>query len=127
MLTVHSIVRWIVVIVGVIVAVKFLIGWLQNGKFSSLDRRLSMAFSIAVDVQILIGLITLLTMGLTRERMEHAFVMILALVAVHLPMRWRNAPDAVRFRNTLLSFVVALILIFIGVSLLPGGWARPLA
>lgn len=127
MLTVHSIVRWIVVIVGVIVAVKLLIGWLQNGKFSSLDRRLSMVFSIAIDVQILIGLITLLTMGLTRQRMEHAFVMILALVAVHLPMRWRNAPDAARFRNTLLSFVVALILIFIGVSLLPGGWARPLA
>jgi hypothetical protein len=52
-------------------------------------------------------------------------MMILALVAVHLPMRWRNAPDTVRFRNTLIAYAIALIFVFIGVALLPGGgWAR---
>jgi hypothetical protein len=126
MLAIHSIFRWIVVIAGVIVAVKFLIGWLQKQPFTSTDRTLAMIFTIAVDIQILLGLLTLLTVGITREGLEHAFIMILALVAVHLTVRWRNAPDEVRFRNTLLSFAVALVLIFIGVAVLPGGWARPL-
>ena len=49
----------------------------------------------------------------------------LALVAVHLPMRWRAAPDQARFRNTLISFAAALLFIFIGVaSLNNGAWGR---
>jgi hypothetical protein len=126
MLAIHSIFRWIVVIAGVIVAVKFLIGWLQKQPFTSTDRTLAMIFTIAVDIQILLGLLTLLTVFITRQVLEHAFIMILALVAVHLTVRWRNAPDELRFRNTLLSFAAALVLIFLGVAVLPGGWARPL-
>jgi hypothetical protein len=126
MLAIHSIFRWIVVIVGVIVAVKFLISWLQKKPFTSTDRTLALIFSITVDIQILLGLLTLLTVPITRQVLEHAFIMILALVAVHLTVRWRNAPDELRFRNTLLSFAAALVLIFIGVAVLPDGWTRPL-
>ena len=40
LLTIHSVVRWLIVIVAVIAAVKFAIGWLRGGTFSSIDQRL---------------------------------------------------------------------------------------
>jgi hypothetical protein len=123
-LEIHGIVRWIVVVVAVVTIVKLALGLIQKSKFTQLDRTLTMLFSIGVDIQVLLGIITLVTLGINRERIEHAFMMILALVAVHLPMRWRNATDEVRFRNTLISFVLALVFIVVGVALLSGGWGR---
>lgn len=130
MLTLHSIVRWLVVIVGIVAMVKLALGWFGKKPFTKTDNTLAMLFSTAVDIQILIGLITLVVLsiqeGFERIFVEHAFIMILALVAVHLPMRWRKAADDVRFRNTFLSFVVALVLIFIGVAMV-GGWSPAVA
>ena len=130
MLLIHSVLRWIVVILGIVTIVVFALGWLRKKPWTQLDTRLSMAFSIAMDVQILIGLILLIWAGLSgagfpRERLEHAFIMVLALVAVHVPMRWKGAPDAKRFRNTLIAYVLAILLVILGVALLPGGgWGR---
>lgn len=131
MLLIHSILRWIVVILGIVVIVKFAAGWLGRKPFTALDARLAMLFSMAMDIQILAGLILLVwsgvatAIGFPRYRLEHAFMMILALAAVHIPARWRKSGDAIRFRNTLLAFVLAIVFVAIGVSLLPGGgWAR---
>lgn len=124
MLEIHSITRWIVVVIAIITITKLALGLVQRSPFTKLDRILTMLFSISVDIQLLLG-IGLLTMAVIgRHQIEHAFMMVLALVAVHVPMRWRKAPDQVRFRNTLISFLIALIFIFIGVALLPGGWSR---
>jgi hypothetical protein len=120
-LLVHSMFRWIVVIVGIVTIVKLILAIVQKSSFTKADRVITMLFSTAVDIQILLGLITIFTLGFSRDRLEHAFIMLLALVAVHVPMRWRTTPDAVRFRNTLISFVVALVLIFIGVAVV-NGW-----
>jgi hypothetical protein len=129
-LTLHSIVRWLVVIVGIVAMVKLALGWFGKKPFTRADNSLTMLFSMSLDIQVLIGLITLVILsiqaGFERIFAEHAFIMILALVAVHLPMRWRKAADDVRFRNTFLSFVVALVLIFVGVAMV-GGWSRVVA
>lgn len=126
MLPIHSLVRWIVVIVGVVTIVALILGLIQKRAFSSIDRTLTMLFSISVDIQVLLGILLLFTAGaFTRERGEHIFMMVLALVAVHLPVRWRAAPDQARFRNTLIAFVAALVFIFVGVALLnTGAWGR---
>ena len=61
--------------------------------------------------------------GFPRHRLEHAFIMIIAIVVAHLSIRWRNADDPARiFRNNLIVIVIALALIFIGVTMLRGGW-----
>ena len=131
MLLIHSIMRWALVLVAVVTLAKFGYAWLTNSSWRRLDTRLSQAFSILMDVQILIGLVLLVWSGLAgagfpRERLEHAFIMILALVPTHLPMRWKNAPGEKRFRNTLLAYALALVLVIVGVALLPGGgWGRP--
>jgi hypothetical protein len=51
-------------------------------------------------------------------------VMLLAAITAHLPMRWRAAPDPVRFRNSLFAAIGALALVILGVFILPGGWTR---
>lgn len=130
-LVIHSHLRWLVLLVAVIAAVKFAIGWLRGDTFNGMDRGLSAVFSGTLDLQATLGLITLLWLGFTdggggfpRYRLEHAFIMILAAVLGHLPARWKNATDSIRFRNTLFCILGALLLIYIGVATLPGGWTR---
>ena len=125
----HSIIRWLIVLVGVIVLVKFAFGWLRKMEFTRMDRRLSSGFSGLMDLNVTLGLIFLFWTSFTgaelsRYRLEHAFTMILALIVAHLPIRWKEAADEIRFRNTLIAFVISLILVVLGVVVLPGGWTR---
>jgi hypothetical protein len=125
----HSIIRWLIVLVGLIVLVKFALGWLRKMEFTRTDSRLSSGFSGLMDLNVLLGLIFLFWTGFTgagfpRFRIEHAFTMIIALVIAHLPIRWKESADEIRFRNTLIAFVISLVLIFLGVFVLPGGWTR---
>jgi hypothetical protein len=57
-------------------------------------------------------------------RIEHAVTMAIAAVVAHLSALWKNADDAKRFRNTLFIILDTLIIVFIGVARLPGGWGR---
>lgn len=130
LLMIHSIVRWLIVIVASITVIKFALGWLRGGAFSGMDRGLASAFSGLIDLQVLLGFIFFFWNGLgagagfPRYRLEHMAIMLVAAVVAHLPVRWKNAEDKLRFRNTLFVALDVLILIFIGVSLLPRGWSR---
>lgn len=130
LLMLHSIVRWVIVLVAVVAIVKLALGWLRGGAFKGMDRGLVAGFSGLMDLQATLGIVFLLWNGLAteigfpRHRIEHAFVMIIAAVAAHLPARWKNAADSTRFRNSLLAIVVSLVLVYIGVATLPGGWNR---
>jgi hypothetical protein len=131
MLLIHSVVRWVVAILGILIVVKFAAGWLGKKPWTQLDTRLSLWFMIGMDIQILIGLVLLVWSGLSgagfpRERFEHAFMMILALAATHVPARWKSLDDdAKRFRNSLFAYALAILFIVIGVAVLPGGgWGR---
>jgi hypothetical protein len=130
MLLIHSVMRWGVVIFGLVVLGRLLMGWLQRHDFTALDARLTRWFTTLFDVQILIGIVYLAWSGIltgnwSRYRMEHAFLMLVALGVVHLAARWRKAGDLTRFRNTFASFAAGLLIVLVGVALLPGGWARP--
>lgn len=130
LLMIHSIVRWLIVIAASITVIKFALGWLRGGAFSGMDRGLASAFSGLIDLQVLLGFIFFFWNGLgagagfPRYRLEHMAIMLVAAVVAHLPVRWKNAEDKLRFRNTLFVALDVLILIFIGVSLLPRGWSR---
>jgi preprotein translocase subunit SecY len=129
LLTIHSVVRWLIVIVAVVAAVKFAMGWLRGGVFSSIDQRLATSFSGLIDLQVTLGSILLIWSGLAGAgfpvyRIEHAVTMIIAAVVAHLQARWKNADDKTRFRNSLFIILDTLIIIFIGLSFLPGGWSR---
>ena len=129
LLMIHSIVRWAIVAVGVIALVKFVLGWLRKMEFTKMDRGLSSSFTGLMDLNVTLGLVFLFWTGFTgmgfpRERIEHAVTMILALAIAHLPARWKEAVPEIRFRNTLIAFVISLVLVYLGVFVLPGGWSR---
>ncbi len=127
LLLVHGLFRWVVVILGIVTIVKLILGLIQKSQFTKLDRQLTMFFGIGMDIQVLLGILNLvaniLAQAIERDDIEHTIMMILALAAVHLPAAWRKAPDAVRFRNTLICYVVAMVFIFIGVSIV-NGWVK---
>ncbi len=129
LLMLHSIIRWVIVVVTVVALVRFALVWLGGQAEQRYDKILLSAFSGLVDLQVLVGLIYLVWsgtsgVGFPSYRIEHAVIMIIAAVVGHLPRRWRNAPAATRARNNVIAILVVLVLVYIGVARLPLGWAR---
>lgn len=138
---IHNILRWIIVLAGLAATIKAFIGWAQKKEWTLLDNRLSLVFTIALDVQFLLGLILYLFLspltksafedfgaamangGLRFFAVEHAIIMLIALVLAHVGRaRAKRVPDdATKFRNTAIFFTVTLVLIFVGIP-----WDRPL-
>ena len=123
LLTIHSILRWVILLVGVVAVVKFALGWLRGGPFGGLDRGLTAGFSGLMDLQGALGLVLLVWGGLAGDgfplyRILHAAVMILAIGASHQLMRWKTAPDRLRYRNSALITLGALVLVFVGIAIL---------
>jgi FtsH-binding integral membrane protein len=121
-LTIHSLNRWLIVIVGVLAAGKFLIGWLGNREYQSMDRALMSGYTGLLDLQLLLGIILLITRGVVRYQIEHAITMVIAVVLAHLARLWRDKEDKTKFRNNFIVITVGLILIAVGVLTLPVGW-----
>ena len=124
-LTLHGLMRWLVAIAGIIAIIKFAIGWLSKADYQPIDKRIMSIFTIFLDINVLLGLILLFGMGdgFPANRLEHATTMILAVIVAHLSAIWRKSPNsAVKFRNNLIVVLVALLLVFMGVMRLRGGW-----
>lgn len=126
-LGIHSGLRWVVVFVSLVALVWFVLVWLRGLRNEKTDRALMAAFSGVVDIQVLIGIIYIVWSGLAgagfpRYRVEHAVIMMVAVVVAHLSRRWRNAEVRTRARNNTALIVLVLVIVFIGVSLLPQGW-----
>jgi cytochrome c oxidase subunit IV len=125
----HSYLRWLVVLIAVAAIVRLALGLFRKDAYDRSSRVLTLLFSIAINVQVLVGIVYLIWNGSKydywpRERFEHMAVMLGALMLAHLPSRWKNRPSSLRYRNDLLVVVVVLALIFVGVVLLPGGMDR---
>jgi hypothetical protein len=125
----HSHFRWIIILVGLVVLIKFLSGWLGKATFKKTDRLLMKIYAGVIDLQVTLGLIYMIWSGLEaagfpRFRLEHAFLMMVVLILVHLFGRWKTSADAVRFRNGFFLVLISLILIVAGVLMLPGGLNR---
>ena len=124
LMTIHGELRWLVVLAAIIVIIKFLIGWLGKREYTSLGQRLLLAFTILLDINVLLGLIILFFGGgFTGPRLEHATTMILAAIAAHMTAIWRRSTNSsLKFRNQLLMVVLAVILVIFGVIRLRDGF-----
>jgi hypothetical protein len=127
LLTLHSLVRWLIVIVGVVALVKFVIGLVQKSAFSKMDRGLSSGFSGLMDLQVTLGLLYFLItgfggVGFPPYRIEHAVTMLVAAGVAHAPSMFKKAAN--KHAVALGAVVGALLLVYIGVARLPGGWSR---
>ena len=125
----HSGIRWLIVVAALVALVIFGYGWLAKKTFPKLGRILPAAYSGLLDTQVLLGLIYMVWTGVQgagfpRFRLEHMTMMILAAVVAHLPSRWAKAKKTNLYRNIFLAILGSLVLIYLGVLVLPGGWAR---
>jgi len=123
----HSIVRWLIVIVGVFALGKFLAGWVRKSEFTKMDRGLSAGFSGLMDLQVLLGFVFFIWSGLAgggfpMYRIEHMTIMLVAAVLGHLPTFMKKAEN--KFAIGLYAVIGALLLVVVGVARLPGGWTR---
>ena len=129
LLMVHSILRWVILLVAVIAIAVFLVSWLRRSQLQGVDRGLMSGFSGLMDLQAMLGIILLVWSGLAgagfpRYRLEHALIMVLAAVVAHLSARWKNADAPLRYRNYFLIILASLLLVLIGIALLPGAFTR---
>ena len=145
-LTVHSIVRWVVVISAVAAVVEAFRGWAGRKVWTSLDDRLGLVFTISMDVQVLLGLILYLflspivrgafqdfgaAMSAVDVRywaVEHIALMILALILAHVGRARvrRAAEDPARHKSAAIFFGLAFVVLLFAIPwpFLPYG--RPL-
>ena len=128
-LLLHSWLRWVVLILGVMAILR------AGGDRSGRDRS-GLLFTIALDIQVLLGLILYTALSpMTRAAMqnmgaamhtgtvrfwavEHPFAMLLALVFAHVG---RSRP-----RRAVAFFTIAVILVLIGMPWPGLPYARPL-
>jgi hypothetical protein len=127
LLMLHSIVRWIIVAVGLIAFIKFLIGTIRKAEFGKMDRGLSAGFSGLIDLQVTLGLLYFFItgfggVGFPLYRIEHMVTMLIAATAAHAPSMFKKASN--KYAVAFYSILGTMILIIIGVSWLPGGWSR---
>ncbi|MGC1374980.1 MAG: hypothetical protein WA821_02075 [Anaerolineales bacterium] len=119
-LTVHSLVRWIIMLVAVALIARLAIGLLKKQAFDKTARILTAAFSGLMDTQMLLGILLFVIDGLTGSgfpayRWAHALTMVVAVVAAHLPSAWKKAEDGIRTRNTLIAVAASLLIVLVGI------------
>ena len=124
-LTVHSIVRWLVVIVAAITVVRCALVMAGKAQSSEMDRGLMSGYTGLLDLNVLLGLILIVGLGFTTQRIEHAVTNIIGVVVAHFfAQRAKKMEDAtLKARANLLGVVISLLIIVVGVALI-GGWAR---
>lgn len=124
-LTLHSLWRWVVLIVAVIVVVKFAIGWLGKRPWTDVDTRLGSGYAWAMTIQFVLGLV-LLVMYIAagafnpRLQIEHAVYGLIATALAHMTRMFKKQPDDKRFRNALLLVLASLLVALFSVWRLRG-------
>ena len=71
-LTIHSIVRWLIIIAAVVLLVRSFSGWLRKRKYAPSDDRAAMTFTMLLDIQALLGLILYFFLAPARSRCSTA-------------------------------------------------------
>jgi len=142
-LTLHNLIRWVVLILGVTASVQALLGWLGKKAWTETARKLGLFFQISIDTQLLLGVVlylvlsewglkALLTkgmggvMGSAEYRffaVEHVAFMLLAFIFAHLgsALPKRAGEAQAKYKRAALWIGLATLIIILGIP-----WSRPL-
>ena len=134
LLILHSYFRWIVLLAGFVAAARMLAGWLRSLPWTESDRRAAVLFTIALDVQLLLGISLFLVSPLIRRAMsditvamrtadvrvfvaEHPAIMLLALALAHAGsvVTRKASTDGLKFSRGAICYGAALLLILFGI------------
>ncbi len=140
-LALHNVVRWIVLIFGVLAIFSAYRGWFGGRTWTELDRRFGVFFGSAMDTQLLLGLILYiflspLTTAMLRNfslvqsnsqirffGIEHILLMVVAVALVHVGSVMSRKPtdDVAKHRTAAIYYSLAVLVVVIAIP-----WWRPL-
>lgn len=140
LLAVHNILRWVILFLGVAALIRAYRGYLGNLEWQVLDRKIGMYYSIALDVQLLIGLILYFFLSdITRPALgniaqamgneltrffllEHFLYMILAVALAHVGTvtSRRELDIRLKHRKVAIWFSLSFVALMLGMP-----WFRP--
>ncbi len=145
-LTLHSYLRWIVVILAIAAVVRALSGWLGRKEWTALDRRLGVFFSSSMDLQLLLGLILYIFLSpstrtafqnfgaalsddvLRYWSLEHIGFMLVAVILVHVggALSKRAEPARIKHRQAAIFFGLAILVVLFAIPWPFLAYGRPL-
>ena len=110
-LSLHNLMRWVVLILAIVAIVRVFMGWFQNRAWTDRDRKIGTYYTIALDIQFLLGLILYIFLSpLTRAffsnlsagmanpdarffGFEHVFYMFIAIALAHMGTAFARRAD----------------------------------
>ena len=111
----HSGTRYLVLLAGGLTALYALVGLIKKGPVDRLGMGLLRGFAILIDLQVLFGLLTLLSMPFYSALIGHLVLMVAAAAVVHLGLvRVRQLPAEQRGWGTLLATAAVPLLLILG-------------
>ena len=144
-LSIHSLLRWGVLIFGFWAVIQSLIGWQMKKPFTSIDNKSGMLFTLFVHLQTLMGLFMyFFTSSITKSAMhdfgaamknselrywavEHLSIMIIAVVLITIgrSKSKKAATDTLKHKKAFIFFGIGLILILTMIPWAFGSHPRP--
>ena len=134
LLTGHNIIRWIVLVLGIVLIVRSFLGWFKKWEYQERDKQLTPFFAGVFDLQILIGLILYFTKGWAGVLMnapgdvmktsalrffavEHWVLMIVAAVLIHIgSSKIKKSDDSLKkYKNAAIWFTIAMVLTLVSI------------
>lgn len=120
-LTVHAYLRFVILALGVLGGLRALVSLgTRNATFMRVDEMLSRGFSGALDLQMLVGIVLVLSLLGQQASVPwiHPIIMIPAVVVSHLGGRFQNRADRDRQKAQLAIYVGSLLLIVAGLAVI---------
>lgn len=131
LLTIHNLLRWLALIAAVVALVRAYSGWLGNKTWERPDDRAGLAYTVLLDLQVLVGLalyffpgtftrIAFNDIGSAMQNavvrffaFEHVSLALLAVIVAHVgrAVSRRAAEPRMRFRRMALWLTASLVLL----------------
>lgn len=116
-LLLHSLVRFVVLLIAIVGIIKVLLNLVQKSEPAPADRAIGSAFLGAYDLQVLLGLLIIFLGGLTNAL--HPIVMFIGVLSAHgLQAMSRRAEGANVHFIRLAFYVVPLLIILAGLAII---------
>lgn len=145
-LTLHSILRWVVLILAIVAVVRAFIGWFGKKRWTARDNRLGMVLSASMDLQVLLGFILYIFLSpltttalqdfgaamsnelLRYWSLEHVLLMIVALILIHVGRATSKVAEAAtsKHKRAAIFFGLATLAILIAIPWPFLSYGRPL-
>lgn len=123
--TLHSHNKYLVAIIALLLLAKLLVAFFQKSKWSRMDNALLSMYNMIMTLQLLLGLILIISKGFdmttTRFRMEHGFVMLIAVGLGHYVSKFKRIDQVERVKKTLIFVLLSIACVLIGLYRVPNG------